>query len=153
MRVLSRQTRSGVDLIPASTVRQGATAVSAALDSLNRKTVRYAVADAIEDDDLLVLGAACAEMKLVTGGSGMAIGLPENFRRAGLIPVRNVVEPLPPVGGLGAVIAGSASQATLGQVAAMRARHPSLALDPLKIAENASGEIEQALDFARANLA
>jgi len=153
VRVLARQTRAAVDLIPVTTVRQGATAVSAALDALNRKLVRYAVADAVEDEDLLTLGAACAEMRLVTGGSGMAIGLPGNYRRSGLIPMRNTVDPLPSVGGLGAVLAGSASQATLGQVAAMRARYPSLALNPLKIAENAAGAVAQALDFAGANLA
>ncbi|HVO03952.1 MAG TPA: 3-oxo-tetronate kinase, partial [Candidatus Cybelea sp.] len=80
VRVLARQTKAAVELIPVTTVRQGATAVSAALDALNRKLVRYAVADAVEDEDLLTLGAACAEMRLVTGGSGMAIGLPENYR-------------------------------------------------------------------------
>ncbi len=82
VRVLSRQTRTRVDLVPIETVRQGASAMSAAFGALTRKLVRYAVVDAIADDDLMTLGAACAEMKLVTGGSGAAIGLPENFRQA-----------------------------------------------------------------------
>jgi len=153
VRVLSRQTRAKVDLIPVETVRHGPTAVSAALDSLTRKSVRYAVVDAIEDNDLMILGAASAEMKLITGGSGAAIGLPENFRRAGLIPARHAVAPLPEVGGLGAVLAGSSSQATLGQVAAMRARHPALALEPLKLAENPARGVAEALDWAKPKLA
>ena len=37
------------------------------------------------DDNLLTLGEALADLKLVTGGSGIALGLPENFRRAGLL--------------------------------------------------------------------
>jgi uncharacterized protein YgbK (DUF1537 family) len=153
VRVLSRQTRARVDLVPITTVRQGASSMSASFGYLTRKLVRYAVIDAIEDDDLLTLGAACAEMKLVTGGSGAAIGLPANFRQAGLIPKRDSVAPLPEVGGLGAVVAGSSSQATMGQVGAMRAQYPTLALEPLKLAENLEQGIAAALDWAKQQLA
>jgi 3-dehydrotetronate 4-kinase len=153
VRVLSRQTRARVDLVPITTVRQGASSMSASFGYLTRKLVRYAVIDAIEDEDLLTLGAACAEMKLVTGGSGAAIGLPENFRQAGLIPKRDVVAPLPAVGGLGAVVAGSSSQATMGQVAAMRVRHPALAVDPLKLADNLEQGVAEVLDWAKPKLA
>jgi uncharacterized protein YgbK (DUF1537 family) len=152
VRVLSRQTRTRVDLVPIETVRQGATAMSAAFGALTRKLVRYAVVDAIADDDLMTLGAACAEMKLVTGGSGAAIGLPENFRQAGLIPARSAVAPLDAVGGLGAVVAGSSSKATMGQVAAMCARHPTFALDPLKLAENFEQGVAAVLDWAKPKL-
>ena len=152
VRVLGRQTRGKVDLVPIATMRQGAAAVRAAFDALTKSGVRYAITDAVEDNDLLVLGEACAGLKLVTGGSGAAIGLPENFRRAGLIPKRDAVEALPAVGGLGAVLAGSASQATLGQVAAMRAKHPAFNLDPFKIAEDATGSVAEALDWARPKL-
>jgi uncharacterized protein YgbK (DUF1537 family) len=152
VRVLARQTKAKVDLVPLATMRQGAAAVRAAFDALAKGGARYAIADAVEDDDLFVLGEACSGLQLVTGGSGAAIGLPENYRRAGLIPKRDHVEPLPEVGGLGAVLAGSASQATLGQVAAMRAKHPAFALDPFKIAENAGGIVAEALDWARPKL-
>jgi uncharacterized protein YgbK (DUF1537 family) len=152
VRVLGRQTKAKVDLVPLATMRQGAAAVRGAFDTLTNGGVRYAITDAVEDNDLLILGEACAGLKLITGGSGAAIGLPENYRRAGLIPTRDAVEPLPAVGGLGAVIAGSASQATLGQVAAMRAQHPALALDPFKIAENADGMVAEALNWARGKL-
>jgi uncharacterized protein YgbK (DUF1537 family) len=152
VRVLGRQTKGKVDLVPFATMRQGAAAVRNAFDALTKSGVRYAITDAVEDNDLLILGEACAGLKLVTGGSGAAIGLPENFRRAGLIPKRDTVEALPKVGGLGAVLAGSASQATLGQVAAMRAKHPAFTLDPFKIAENATGIVAEALDWAKPKL-
>jgi uncharacterized protein YgbK (DUF1537 family) len=153
VRVLSRQTRARVDLVPITTVRQGASSMSASFGYLTRKLVRYAVVDAIEDEDLMTLGAACAEMKLATGGSGAAIGLPANFRQAGLIPARDQVAPLPKVGGLGAVVAGSSSQATMGQIAAMRAQHPALALEPLKLAEDFEQSVATVLDWAKAQLA
>ena len=153
MRVLSRQTRARVDLVPITTVRQGASSISASFGYLTRKLVRYAVVDAIEDEDLMTLGAACAEMKLVTGGSGAAIGLPQNFSQAGLIPKREAVAPLDTVGGLGAVVAGSSSQATMGQVAAFRAEHPGWALDPFKVAESLDGEVAAVLSWAKPKLA
>jgi uncharacterized protein YgbK (DUF1537 family) len=43
------------------------------------------IADAVTDQDLRVLGAAAAELPLLTGGSGIALGLPENFREKGLL--------------------------------------------------------------------
>jgi uncharacterized protein YgbK (DUF1537 family) len=152
VRVLQRQTKSKVDLVPLATMRQGAAAVRGAFDALAKNGARYAITDAVEDNDLLILGEACAGLKLVTGGSGAAIGLPENFRRAGLIPKRDAVAALPKVGGLGAVLAGSASQATLGQVAAMRAKHPAFPLDPFKIAANPDGIVAEALDWAKPKL-
>ena len=41
------------------------------------------VVDALTDADLRVIGEAAAGLTLITGGSGIALGLPENFRRAG----------------------------------------------------------------------
>ena len=40
------------------------------------------------DDDLDAIGAAAATCALVTGGSGIALGLPQNFRNTGLLPRR-----------------------------------------------------------------
>jgi uncharacterized protein YgbK (DUF1537 family) len=153
VRVLGRQTRHKVGLVPLATMRQGPQAIRAAFETLRKDGTRYAVTDSVADNDLFLLDEACADLQLITGGSGAAIGLPENFRRAGLIPKRDAVEPLPAVGGLGAVVAGSSSQATLGQVAAMRARHPALALEPLKLAEDPKRAVAAALDWAKGKLA
>ena len=46
---------------------------------------RHAVVDAIADEDLMAIGTACADLPLMTGGSGVAMGLPANFRAAGLL--------------------------------------------------------------------
>jgi 3-dehydrotetronate 4-kinase len=153
VRVLARQTEAKVDLVPLAIVRQGAAAMRAAFSDLTAKGVAYAIVDAVEDSDLLILDEAAADLALITGGSGAAIGLPENFRRARLIPKRNEVEKLPAAGGLGAVIAGSCSVATLGQIEAMGAKYPSRRIDPLKLAGNAAGEVADALAWAKAELA
>src|SRR5262249_30757010 len=123
-RVLGRQTPHKVGLVPLATVSCGADAVRAQFDRLRRAGCRHAVLDAVADADLLTLGEAVAGLRLVTGGSGIALGLPENFRRAGLLEAARRADRLPPLRGASAVISGSCSPATLAQVRAMRATHP-----------------------------
>jgi uncharacterized protein YgbK (DUF1537 family) len=84
--------------------------------------------DALDDGDLRTVGEACAQAPLITGGSGVARGLPANFRAAGLLeePERGFEG----LAGPGIVLAGSCSAATRRQVDVFRSRHPSLALEP-----------------------
>lgn len=152
VRVLGRQTKAAVGLVPIGTVRQGPTAIRDAFEALRRKGMAYAVVDAIEDEDLRRLGAACADLMLTTGGSGAAMELPENFRRAGLLAARAGEEELPNVGGKAAVLSGSCSPATLAQVERMRACYPALKLDPLDLAERGDAALSEALAWAAAEL-
>lgn len=133
--VLAKQTRHKVGLAPFAEVEAGPGALRTALDRLRRDGVRHAIVDAVSDRHLMTIGAAVADLALVTGGSGVAMGLPENFRRAGLVPARNAVVPLPPPSGHAAVLAGSCSPATLGQIAAMRAASPAFEIDVPALAE------------------
>ncbi len=152
VRVMGRQAKAPVGLVPIGTVRKGPAAIRDAFDALRRKGTAYAVIDAIEDEDLRRLGAACADLALLTGGSGAAMELPENFRRAGLLAMRPGEETLPGVGGKAAVLSGSCSPATLAQVERMRATHPALKLDPLELAERGEAALADALAWATATL-
>ena len=151
VRVLQRQTSSKVGLIRYDTIARGAAAVREAIDALQRDGVRLAIADALADRDLQVLGEACAGLRLVTGGSGIALGLPANFRKAGRLPERENAGALPSIDGASAVLAGSASKATNAQVAAWCAQRPAFRIDPLALAR---GEpvVDAALAFARSQL-
>ncbi|WP_395069111.1 3-oxo-tetronate kinase [Paraburkholderia silvatlantica] len=151
VRVLQRQTRSKVGLVRYDTVAQGAQAVRASIDALRADGVRMAIADAVSDADLYTLGQACADLPLITGGSGVALGLPANFRRAGWLADAADAGELPRVDGASAVLAGSASKATNAQVAAWRETRPAYRIDPLAVAR---GEpvVEQALNFAREHM-
>ncbi|WP_153076961.1 3-oxo-tetronate kinase [Paraburkholderia bonniea] len=151
VRVLQRQTASQVGLVRYDVVARGASAVRERYAELRRDGVRMAIADALSDADLYTLGEACAGLPLITGGSGVALGLPENFRRAGLLAARADAADLPHIAGASAVLAGSASKATQAQVAQWRATRPAFRLDPLAAAR---GEplVEQALAFAREHL-
>jgi uncharacterized protein YgbK (DUF1537 family) len=82
-------------------------------------------------------------MPLVTAGSGVAIGLPENF---GISPSPSA-SALPPAQGLQAVVSGSCSLATNRQVHAFIASgRPALALDPLQLAEKEAAQIDAAAE-------
>ncbi|MFO1206315.1 MAG: 3-oxo-tetronate kinase [Burkholderiales bacterium] len=152
VRVLQQQVRRRVGLVDHATVARGAAAIVERFGALRAEGSGFAVVDAITDDDLLAIGAACAGLPLVTGGSGIALGLPQNFRRLGLLPDEAVASTLPPAGGLRAVVSGSCSVATQGQVAAMRARHPSFHVDPLRLAQG-DDVVAAALDWAAPRVA
>lgn len=134
-RVLRRQCRGLVghvgfnDLLSVETIRAAFVREMAAERSI-------AIVDAITDAHLRDIGAACAELALVTGGSGVALGLPRAYHEAGLIahlhaPPAAIAAPQ----GRAAILAGSCSVATRGQVAhAIAAGVPALRLDPFAIA-------------------
>jgi uncharacterized protein YgbK (DUF1537 family) len=134
VRVLQRQTRSKVGLIPFEALARGVDAVRDAIGRLRADGVRFAIADALSDADLRTLGAACADLALVTGGSGIALGLPENFRRAGLLDPAAEPARLPAVDGAAVVLAGSASKATQAQVAEWLKSRPGMRIDPRALA-------------------
>jgi uncharacterized protein YgbK (DUF1537 family) len=133
VRVLQRQTKHKVGLVPYTTIVQGVSAVRAHFDRLRSEGTRHAILDAITDEHLLALGEACADMPLVTGGSGMAMGLPANFVKQGLLAPGQQSQ-LPAIGGPAVVISGSCSSATQAQVAEMRKTHAAFEIDPVAVA-------------------
>jgi uncharacterized protein YgbK (DUF1537 family) len=152
VRVLGRQTDGAVGLVPFNTVEQGAAATRQAMMRLGEQGRRYAIVDAVTDQHLLAIGEAAAQHALITGGSGVAMGLPENFRRAGLLPARGDAARLPPMQGTAAVVAGSCSRATLGQIGLARDHVPVLELDALATPD-AAALTAQALDWVAGKLA
>ncbi len=151
VRVLGRQTDGAVGLVPFAVVEQGAAAIRQAMTRLAEAGRRYAILDAVTDAHLLAIGEACAAHALVTGGSGVAMGLPANFRRAGLLPERGDAAVLPPPQGFAAVVAGSCSRATLGQIGFARDHVPVLELDALATPD-AAALARLALDWAEGRL-
>lgn len=151
VRVLGRQTPRRVGLVAWPTVRRGASFIRDRLTELRHEGCRWAIVDCVEDADLLSIGEAVADHPLVTGGSGVAMGLPANFHRKGLLPERGAeAAALPAVPGPAVVLAGSCSAATLGQIEVFRAERPSHRLDPFRLAKGEG--IAEAVGWARAHL-
>ncbi len=127
VRWLGYQTKHKVGLITAETVAKGKDAVRAALDACAARGEKLVVCDAIFDSDLVTLGHAASGMALITGGSGIAMGLPDNFRESGAIGATPPAPAAP--GGRAVALAGSCSIATRKQVAYHAKHQPSLMLD------------------------
>ena len=123
VRWLQRQCKAKVGLVDAATVEAGADAVATRFGALQQDGVRIAICDAISDRHLRTIGQASAGLALITGGSGIALGLPDNFRASGAL--RSVASGLPPADGRAVVLSGSCSTATRGQIEAYRAGAPS----------------------------
>lgn len=154
VRTLQRQTPSKVGLLRYDVVQRGVAAVRDARTQLLADGVRLAIADAISDADLHTLGEACANDALVTGGSGLALGLPANFARAGLLDTASDAQRLASVAGHSVVLAGSCSRATQAQVAHWCEQgRPAFRIDPLALADDAQRVVDDALAFARQRIA
>lgn len=135
MRLLAPQVTRAVGLADRLTVAQGADALAEKLTSLAADGVAHVVTDAVANADLAIIAEACRGMKLLTGGSALAMPLPGLYRQDDVLaadapaPVR---PSLPP----GAVVlSGSCSAMTNEQVAAYDGKGPGLRLDPLTLAE------------------
>lgn len=152
VRLLQAQTKRRVGLVGYDIVAQGAAAIRQRFSALQADGVQIAVLDAISNSDLMRIGPALAGMRLVTAGSGIAIGLPQNWPAIG--DSRGAAaDALPPATGLKAVVSGSCSVATNAQVAHFKQSGlPSFSVDPLHIASG-KDVAGQAAEWARVNLA
>ncbi|TAJ90615.1 MAG: four-carbon acid sugar kinase family protein [Reyranella sp.] len=149
VRVLARQTPHKVGLVALKQVQSGSAALRESLDKLAAEGVRHVVVDAVADTDLGIIGEAIGDDTLVTGGSGVALGLPAAYRRRGLLAHRSGADALPKIEGAAAVLAGSCSAATLGQIAAFKGAHLALDTDAICRGEDVAG---QALDWTKGKL-
>ncbi|MEP7456039.1 3-oxo-tetronate kinase [Phyllobacterium sp. SB3] len=123
-RWLRLQARTEVGLVSAATVRSGPAEVSSALRASADRGETLAIVDAVSNDDLVTIGEACANVLLLTGGSGIALGLPANFIRSG--HATGKVRKFAGRQGAEAILAGSCSGATRGQIEFHARDHPSL---------------------------
>lgn len=123
-RWLARQADGPIAHVAHATVARGPAAIRTAL---SRADAVLAVVDALSESDLCAIGEAVADAALVTGGSGVALGLPDNFRRAGLSVEGGTA--FTPASGSALVLSGSCSAATRAQVARYALDHPALEVD------------------------
>ena len=145
-RVLSRQTRLAVGSIASPDVDAGPDAIRAALEREAKAGRPISIVDALTDQHLRAIGAAAASLPLITGGSGIAMGLPAAYLAAGLIEgLTPAPTTLAAPKGRAAILAGSCSTATRQQVAAaLEAGIPALRLDAVALSDG-SQTVERVL--------
>jgi uncharacterized protein YgbK (DUF1537 family) len=148
VRVLARQSQTKIGLVDLDTVTKGTDAVRKRLADLAGQGVGAAIIDAVFDRDLETIGAVAREHKVSVGASGIGLGLARALASAG---GGTAVTSEVPVGGPAACLAGSCSQATLGQIASAEKVMPVLHLDPDQVV-NGKDEARRALAWARERL-
>jgi uncharacterized protein YgbK (DUF1537 family) len=144
VRLLQRQSKAKVGLVDHRTVSRSSEAIVLRMQALQAEGCSMAIVDATSNDDLQRMGKAFAGLPLVVAGSGVAIGLPQNF---GIVPSDQAAQ-LPPARGARAIVSGSCSAASNAQV-----KHfvdgggEGFAIDPLRLAEG-HGVVADALAWA-----
>jgi uncharacterized protein YgbK (DUF1537 family) len=134
VRVLQAQTSQRVGLLNYDVIEQGYDAVVAHLHHLRTQGFGIVVVDAVHNGHLLTLAEACADLPLLTGGSGLALGLPAAYQRRGWCHPDAHAADLACVNGPTAVLSGSCSEATNAQVHRWLASEwPAVAVDPLAL--------------------
>lgn len=137
VRLMEAQTYRSVAAIGLDTVRQGPEALRKALDS---SEAHYIVVDAINNDDLEIIARATADDALITGGSGIALGLPK---------VESDLKQVPAVPGRRAVLSGSASSQTQKQVGIGKEQLAWQKIAVRELVMNPIGAVERITDWAR----
>jgi uncharacterized protein YgbK (DUF1537 family) len=148
VRVLARQSQTKVGLVDLATVTRGASAVRNRLADLAGQGFGAAIIDAVFDQDLETIGAVAREHKVSVGASGIGLGLARALAAAS---GGKAVTSDTPIGGPAACLAGSCSQATLGQIASAEKVMPVLHLDPDQVVKG-KDEARRALAWARERL-
>ncbi|MGW3481933.1 3-oxo-tetronate kinase [Rhodococcus indonesiensis] len=140
VRLLAPQTTRPVGLVPHAVVRAGADAVRTELATRSG----LQVIDAVDTTDLSVVAAATSHLPLVTGGSGLALGMqgPSDAAGARTVAVHR---------GFRAVLAGSASRTTQAQIAHARPHLTHLMLDAERLVDDRDDVLGQILDCATAS--
>jgi uncharacterized protein YgbK (DUF1537 family) len=154
VRVLARQSQGKIGLIDLFAVSKGVDSIRTRLTELEASGHVAAVADAVFERDLEVLGEVAAESRLSTGASGLGLGLARALVKASRVQgqAADTAEAARPVGGNAAVLAGSCSAATLEQIAVAERSMPVLRLSQERLVEG-RGEVERALAWALERIA
>ncbi|ECG8591016.1 3-oxo-tetronate kinase [Salmonella enterica subsp. salamae] len=126
-RLMEAQAQGRCGVVPAQILDEGIEATRAAISRLAREGYRYAVLDALNERHLEVQGEVLRDAPLVTGGSGLAMGLARQW--GDHQPTRQPRAAGYPLAGRAVVLSGSCSQMTCRQVAHYRQLAPTRDVD------------------------
>ncbi|MFW5387525.1 3-oxo-tetronate kinase [Yersinia sp. 2542 StPb PI] len=128
LRLMDAQARGRSGLINSTVMDQGVQAVRSQLTRLKEEGIRYVVLDSLNESHLLTQGEAVRDMVLVTGGSGLAIGLARQWA-CDESDQPQATSAGAPQGKLCVVLSGSCSAMTNRQVARYAPQAPSQSID------------------------
>ncbi len=130
-RWLSLQCEGSVGHVGLPTVSEGPAELTEAIQLNKEQGHVFCVVDAVSEENLLTIAKALASTKLLTGGSGVAMGLPGNFVNRTQSTVQR--EPWSITEGPSAILVGSCSGATREQVRVYAENKPNYVIDVNKV--------------------
>lgn len=127
-RWLSHQTSWRVAHLALCDIKTGSQFLQDRIDELGKSMI---VVDIVEDANFLPLAEAVADRKLITGGSGLASALPQNFKHQGKLT--NSASAWEGAPGKAAILCGSCSTMSRAQIANYEQKAPHQAVDAFAI--------------------
>ena len=134
VRWLDHQTKNNVGLIDFQTISKGANSVKERIESLKTNGYKYAIIDTIKNDDFDIICNGVKDLPFLTGGSGIALGLPKIYKDRGLLSASNFEIPKNNANAI--ILSGSCSVTTINQINIYKKNNPSLYVSPDEVINN-----------------
>jgi uncharacterized protein YgbK (DUF1537 family) len=153
VRVLARQCRGAIGLIPLEVVDRGVDAVRKEMERLTQERVGAAIIDAIFERHLETIGLVALDCSISTGASGLGLGVARALVTTGRLGLRPPdAASRAPMGGPAVILVGSCSPATLSQITfAERTGMACLRLDPERLVSDPAA-VREAVAWAKDRL-
>ncbi len=130
VRVLQRQTKTRVGLLPQQVVRAGLLAMNVWSADMLSQEKPFAIADAATPEDLEAIAELTVDWPLMTGNSSISAYYPKFWRKQGLSDASGAIgSTLPPVTGGGVVLSGSCAERSLRQLEIFGLHRPVRIID------------------------
>jgi uncharacterized protein YgbK (DUF1537 family) len=134
VRWLNYQTKGKVGLVDSTSIANGVDSVIGKINELKNNGYQYAIIDTIKNEDFDIICNAVKDLPFLTGGSGIALGLPQIYKDRGYLSGSNFK--IPENNSNAVIMSGSCSNATLEQINIYKENNPSFYVDPDNIMNN-----------------
>jgi len=134
VRWLNYQTKKEVGLIDFETISQGSDKIKQKIISLKKDDIKYAIVDTTNNKEFDAICEGIKDLLFLTGGSGIALGLPKIYKNKGLLSENNF--DLPQNNSNSVILSGSCSRATLEQINIYKVNNPSFYISPDEVMNN-----------------
>ena len=148
VRWLGYQTKNNVGLVDSQTISEGENSVKDKRENLKKNGYKYAIIDTIKNDDFDIICNAVKNLPLLTGGSGIALGLPKIYKDRGLLSASNFQ--IPENNSNAIILSGSCSITTINQINIYKENNPSFYISPDEVI-NDKDLIEKVLSWIKDN--
>ena len=148
VRWLGHQTKNNVGLVDSQTISEGENSVKEKIENLKKNGYKYAIIDTIKNDDFDIICNAVKNLPLLTGGSGIALGLPKIYKDRGLLSASNFQ--IPENNSNAIILSGSCSVTTINQINIYKENNPSFYISPDEVINN-EDLIEKVLSWIKDN--